>query len=175
MKITDEDRTRINHTLTKGSRPQREALLAVTQAHPKWYRATGNGQRVTLAALYRAGVLTRRVWREGKSAADNAHEYALSDLAITAWHKEPRIDDARPVAQEARMAADIPLIEPPITPCITVESRRGMTDCSTCGVNDGTVKKLTLGWARDARLTGSTSAALCRGCRRLTIKALEDS
>ncbi len=53
-------------------------LLAVnvTNAGGRWHRAEHPGQRVTLAALYRCGRLTRRVWRRGKSSADDAHEYA---------------------------------------------------------------------------------------------------
>lgn len=40
-----------------------------------WYRAEGNGERVTLASLWRAGSLTRRAWRGVAGAADAAHEY----------------------------------------------------------------------------------------------------
>jgi len=56
----------------------RMVLLEVgcTNAFGKWHRATGNGQRVTLAALYRCGELERRAWRKGKNSADDAYEYA---------------------------------------------------------------------------------------------------
>lgn len=40
-----------------------------------WYRAHGNGERVTLASLYRAGVLQRRAWRGVEGHPDCAHEY----------------------------------------------------------------------------------------------------
>lgn len=40
-----------------------------------WYRAAGNGERVSLAALWRAGVLERRAWRGVEGEADAAHEY----------------------------------------------------------------------------------------------------
>lgn len=40
-----------------------------------WYRAASNGERVTLAALWRHRKLRRRVWRHGKSTAHDAHEY----------------------------------------------------------------------------------------------------
>jgi hypothetical protein len=58
---------------------QREVAFRVTDAHVKgqWYRACSSGERVTLASLFRAGVLERRVWRTGKNSADNAHEYRV--------------------------------------------------------------------------------------------------
>jgi hypothetical protein len=40
-----------------------------------WFRARSSGERVTLAALWRHRRLRRRVWRHGKSTADDAHEY----------------------------------------------------------------------------------------------------
>jgi hypothetical protein len=43
-----------------------------------WYRAEGNGQRVTLASLFRKGALSRRAWRGVEGEADAAHEYRLS-------------------------------------------------------------------------------------------------
>lgn len=62
--------------------PQRETVRDVTRAHRggRWYRAAGNGQRVTLAALFRHSVLERRVWRVGAQAADSAHEYQLGEV-----------------------------------------------------------------------------------------------
>lgn len=59
---------------------QREILSAVHTATfcKRWYRARSNGERVTLASLFRAGALSRRVWRgEGSNAA---HEYTLSRM-----------------------------------------------------------------------------------------------
>ncbi len=60
--------------------PQRETILDVTRAHRagQWYRASGNGQRVSLASLFRHGVLERRVWRVG-AQANSAHEYQLGE------------------------------------------------------------------------------------------------
>jgi hypothetical protein len=46
-----------------------------------WYRASRSGERVTLASLYRAGVLTRRAWRGKDGEADAAYEYRLSTTA----------------------------------------------------------------------------------------------
>jgi hypothetical protein len=53
-------------------------LLSVnmTNATGKWHRAESSGQRVTLAALWRAGRVERRVWRHAKHECNNAHEYA---------------------------------------------------------------------------------------------------
>lgn len=54
-----------------------EEVLWAVRTHQRktgrWYRATGNGERVTLAALWRCGQLERRVWR-GKHP-NAAHEY----------------------------------------------------------------------------------------------------
>jgi hypothetical protein len=49
----------------------------------KWYRAAGNGERVTLASLYRNGALIRRVWKR-ESTPYPAHEYLVSPDAIEA-------------------------------------------------------------------------------------------
>ncbi len=56
---------------------QRECALRVARAAAGggWYRAATNGERVTLASLYRAGVLERRAWRGKEGEADAAHEY----------------------------------------------------------------------------------------------------
>ena len=64
--------------------PQEETWDAVAEANlaGKWYRASSNGQRVTLAALWRHGVLERRVWRHGKNSSDNAHEYRLTTIKL---------------------------------------------------------------------------------------------
>jgi hypothetical protein len=44
----------------------------------RWYRAAGQGERVTLAFLYRSGKLIRRV-RDGKEDdASAAHEYQIT-------------------------------------------------------------------------------------------------
>ena len=45
------------------------------------YRAAHNGERVTLASLYRAGALTRRAWRGNAGEADAAYEYRLTPEA----------------------------------------------------------------------------------------------
>ena len=46
-----------------------------------WYRAASNGERVTLASLYRAGVLKRRAWRGNEGEANAAYEYQLTQEA----------------------------------------------------------------------------------------------
>lgn len=50
----------------------------VSRKSGAWFRAEHPGQRVTLASLWRKGVLVRRAWRKGKSPADDANEYRLS-------------------------------------------------------------------------------------------------
>lgn len=41
------------------------------------YRAESNGERVTLASLFRNGFLQRRAWRGKEGEADAAHEYQI--------------------------------------------------------------------------------------------------
>lgn len=62
-------------------------VVNATNAAGRWHRAEHPGQRVTLAALYRCGKLTRRVWRSGKNSADDAHEYA--NPSFTRLHQAP--------------------------------------------------------------------------------------
>lgn len=57
---------------------QKETVRAVRLAHPNWYRAQSSGQRVTLASLWRQGILERRAWRGTEGDADAAHEYRIS-------------------------------------------------------------------------------------------------
>ena len=171
MPKPNEDHARINTLLMKGTRPQRETLLAVTQAHPAWFRSRTAGERHALAALFRAGVVTRRAYRGAPAGdANAAFEYALSDLAITAWRKEPRIDDPRGAAQVGRSLAAPPA--PSMVPMITVTPSRSMTECACCGAADGTVQKLTLGWQQGTKLSGATCASLCKSCRKITAAAL---
>lgn len=63
---------------------QRHVMLVVGRATVAgaWYRAASSGQRVTLASLYRAGLLKRRAWRGVEGEPDAAHEYQLSDKMI---------------------------------------------------------------------------------------------
>jgi hypothetical protein len=62
---------------------QRYVFGRVASQHLRgaWYRAETSGQRVTLASLYRSGVLTRRAWRGQEGEADAAYEYRLTELA----------------------------------------------------------------------------------------------
>jgi hypothetical protein len=64
---------------------QRAVLRRLLEAWPAWSRAESNGERVTLASLYRKGWLERRVWREGRSSADNAHEYRPTQVVLEEW------------------------------------------------------------------------------------------
>jgi hypothetical protein len=65
---------------------QKTVFLAVIRAMRAghWYRAARNGERVTLASLYRAGVLIRRPHRGVEGAADAAYEYNVSPEALAA-------------------------------------------------------------------------------------------
>ena len=71
---------------------QRYVLGVVSAHHLRglWYRAAGSGQRVTLASLYRAGVLNRRAWRGNEGEADAAYEYRLTPEAEQAVFQSTR-------------------------------------------------------------------------------------
>jgi hypothetical protein len=43
-----------------------------------WYRAATSGERVTLASLYRKGILERQAWRGNEGDSNTAHEYKVS-------------------------------------------------------------------------------------------------
>jgi hypothetical protein len=59
---------------------QRSVLTLVQNATKRgeWYRADGRGQRVTLASLYRKGLIDRRARRGKEGDADAAYEYRTS-------------------------------------------------------------------------------------------------
>jgi hypothetical protein len=52
-------------------------VVAVHTLRGEWYRAVTSGERVTLASLFRCGVLERRAWRGVEGERDAAHEYRL--------------------------------------------------------------------------------------------------
>ena len=72
------------------SEVQRQVLAAVLRAHETghWYRAARSGERVTLASLYRRGLLVRRAWRVGKCSADSANEYRCSEMFMEEWRRK---------------------------------------------------------------------------------------
>lgn len=61
---------------------QKEVLREVLRQHPNWYRADGNGERITLASLYRAEFLERRAWRGQEGEPDAAHEYRVAPRVL---------------------------------------------------------------------------------------------
>lgn len=68
---------------------QRRSLvrcLAVMHAGAdSWYRAASSGERVTLASLYRKGLLVRRAWRGHAGEADAAYEYRADPRVKEVW------------------------------------------------------------------------------------------
>ncbi len=54
---------------------QRQVLRAVRAWPFGWFRARSSGERVTLASLWRHGLLERRAWRGVEGEPDAAHEY----------------------------------------------------------------------------------------------------
>lgn len=70
---------------------QRAAVRDVWISHRKgrWYRASGSGQRVTLASLSRPGILERRAYRGKEGEASAAFEYQLGDVMRTRMELKP--------------------------------------------------------------------------------------
>ena len=77
---------------------QRETLVSVAGAtlRGEWFRARGSGERVTLASLYRYGLLERRAWRGG--GMNKAHEYRVIDVVV---------QELRVVAGDREFAVDL--------------------------------------------------------------------
>ena len=74
-----------------------------------WYRAENNGERVTLAYLYRARILERRCHRGQEGEADAAHEYRPTAGVLAEMERangvavpmEPESSEAQAVARKA--------------------------------------------------------------------------
>lgn len=66
--------------------PSQNAMLLTVMSETsdplQWFRAPSHGDRVTLASLYKHGLLQRRAWRGVEGSADAAHEYRLSSLVM---------------------------------------------------------------------------------------------
>jgi hypothetical protein len=65
----------------------------------------------------------------------------------------------------------------PLTPSITT-AVHFQTVCGTCGREDGTIRSVSFRWADETqkvRSAGGTSIALCRSCRGLALKTLQES
>lgn len=70
---------------------QQEVALKVARHQFRdngWYRAEHPGQRVTLASLFRAGVLRRRAHRGVEGQPDAAYEYKLAHDVIETFRKQ---------------------------------------------------------------------------------------
>ncbi len=80
-------------------------VIAQWRKDGRHYRATGSGERVTLASLYRAGVLIRRAWR-GKPPHE-AHEYRPSNEMLT---ELARVAGVGSVAELMPVVADMQAI-----------------------------------------------------------------
>lgn len=62
-----------------------KACLARAIRANGWIIATGNGERVTLASLYRKGLLERHPRRGKEGEASAAYEYRASHMVREAW------------------------------------------------------------------------------------------
>ena len=71
------------------SKLQRATLARCIRARERstWYRAAGNGERVTLASLYYRGLCIRRCHRGREGERDAAHEYRPSDAVMAEWDR----------------------------------------------------------------------------------------
>lgn len=67
---------------------QRTCLNRVLSGNGEWIRAEGEGDRVTLASLYRKGLLERRAWRGKDGEANAAYEYRPVQMVLEAWRQE---------------------------------------------------------------------------------------
>lgn len=67
---------------------QRQVFAAAVRAtrtdSAAWYRAQNKGERVTLASLWRQGLLERRAWRGTEGEVSAAHEYRASQAVLEA-------------------------------------------------------------------------------------------
>lgn len=68
---------------------QRQTLARCIRARETgtWYRAAGNGERVTLASLYRRGFCMRRCHRGREGEPDAAHEYRPTSEVMGEWNE----------------------------------------------------------------------------------------
>jgi len=72
-------------SLTATQRQVFAAAVRATRADPgSWYRARDQGERVTLASLWRQGLLNRRAWRGAEGDANAAYEYRASKAVLEA-------------------------------------------------------------------------------------------
>jgi hypothetical protein len=69
------------------SSKQRETLARCIKARENgtWYRASGNGERVTLASLYCRGLCVRRCHRGREGESNAAHEYRPAEPVMVEW------------------------------------------------------------------------------------------
>ena len=70
-------------TLTTLQKRVLATVVLATEAG-RWYRATGSGERVTLASLHSRGLAVRRAWRGVEGERDAAHEYRAAEVVLAA-------------------------------------------------------------------------------------------
>jgi hypothetical protein len=63
------------------------AWVACERTAGRWARARRPGERVTLASLYRLGLLERRAWRGVEGDAGAAHEYNFAAVVLEAFER----------------------------------------------------------------------------------------
>lgn len=65
---------------------QKSSLLRAIEANGNWIRALSEGERVTLASLWRKNLLERQAWRVTEGSANAAYEYRATELVLSTWH-----------------------------------------------------------------------------------------
>jgi len=87
---------------------QRETMFRVFCATERgaWYRASGSGERVTLASLYRRGALIRRAWRGVAGSADAANEYRIKPSLMRDEKDAPDCNCGKPESDPIHWLGD---------------------------------------------------------------------
>lgn len=67
---------------------QVNVMMAARGAYPRWFRARRNGERVTLASLYRGGLMERRTRRGVEGQSNAAYAYRPTPAFIAECVKE---------------------------------------------------------------------------------------
>lgn len=68
---------------------QKAVLYRTIRAGEEYTRAASSGERVTLASLYRYGLLERKAWRGKEGGASAAYEYRVTAEVIALWEQTP--------------------------------------------------------------------------------------
>jgi len=88
--VIEHHRGKGEHLAIKVNGAAREVPLYGTPG--AWFRARSSGERVTLASLYRHGLLTRRAWRGKDGEYSAAYEYAPASVVRDELRKKEQTE-----------------------------------------------------------------------------------